>query len=90
MFTLLVFEIKISLFIPDGACLEYVHTKGFPQQKKKITKSLDTKKLSRLTRREKESIGELPVASVGSTALAVSWRNAEVRPHTAGQVLWDT
>lgn len=84
------FEIKISLFICDGVCLEYVYTKGFPQQKKKITKSLGTKKLSKLTRREQESIGELPVASVGGAALAVSRRNAEVRPHTAGQVLRHT
>lgn len=48
------------------------------------------KKLCKLTRRKKESIGELFVASVGGAALAVSWRNAEVRPHTAGQVLRDT
>lgn len=48
------------------------------------------KKLRKLTRRKKESIGELFVASVGDAALAVSWRNAEVRPHTAGQVLRDT
>lgn len=29
MFILLVFEVKIILFLSDGICLEYVHTKGF-------------------------------------------------------------
>lgn len=62
----------------------------FSLTKKTITKPLGIKNLSELTRREEEAIGELFVSSVGCTALAVPWRNAEVGPHTAGQVLWDT
>lgn len=76
----------LSLFISGQGFIPKV----FPNKKKKITKPLGIKKLSELTRREKEAVGELFVASVGCTALAVSWRNAEVGPHTAGQVLWDT
>lgn len=61
----------------------------FSLTKKNITKPLGIKNLSELTRRKEEAIGELFVSSVGCAALAVPWRNAEVRPHTAGQVLWD-
>lgn len=46
--------------------------------------------LFELTRREEEAVGELFVTSVGQAALAVSWRNAKVGPHTVGQVLRDT
>lgn len=69
------------------SCLGFSLTKN---KIKQITKSLGIKKLSELTGREKEAIRELSVASVGCAALAVSWRNAEVGPHTVGQMLWDT